>query len=71
MTINNFMTQLMRLLPVQRRLLLIAADVLILPLAVWLSFWLRLADPLSNSFINGLWLLPAAWLHPGEPVAHL
>jgi len=62
MTINNFTTQLLSLLPVQRRLLLIAADVLILPLAVWLSFWLRLADPLSNNFVDGLWLLPAAWL---------
>ena len=62
MAIHKLTTQLLRLLPVQRRLLLIAADALILPLAVWLSFWLRLAEPLSNSFIDGLWLLPAAWL---------
>ena len=62
MAIHKLTTQLLRLLPVQRRLLLIAADALILPLAVWLSFWLRLAEPLSNSFVDGLWLLPAAWL---------
>ena len=37
-----------------RRLLLIAADALLLPLAVWLSFWLRLAHPLHTSFLAKL-----------------
>ena len=45
--------------PFERRLLLIAADALLLPLAVWLSFWFRLAHPFHPSFIaTGLWLLP-------------
>ena len=52
-------TALLRLAPVQRRLLLIAADALLLPLAVWLSFWLRLAHPFSDTFIHSLWMVPA------------
>jgi hypothetical protein len=40
-------TNLLSLHPRQRRLFLIAADALFIPLAVWLSFWLRLAHPLS------------------------
>lgn len=55
-------TRLLRLEPLSRRLLLIAADALVIPLAVWLSFWLRLADPLSSNFLQSLWLLPAALL---------
>ena len=31
--------------PLQRRVLLIAADAGLLLLSVWLSFWLRLAQP--------------------------
>jgi FlaA1/EpsC-like NDP-sugar epimerase len=53
---------LLRLGPLNRRLLLIAVDALLLPLAVWLSFWLRLAHPFSPHFVDGLWLLPAVWL---------
>ena len=46
-----------------RRLFLIAIDALLLPLCVWLSFWLRLAHPLHPSSISvGLWLLPAVLL---------
>jgi hypothetical protein len=30
--------------------MLIAIDALLLPLTVWLSFWLRLAHPLHPSF---------------------
>ncbi len=49
--------------PRARRLLLIGIDALLLPLAVWLSFWLRLAQPLHPSFqAVGLWLLPAVLL---------
>ena len=53
--------QLPRLSPLVRRLLLFAIDALLLPLAVWLSFWLRLAHPFHPSFqAAGLWLLLAA-----------
>jgi len=52
-----------RLSPLARRLLLIGTDALLLPLAVWFSFWLRLAHPLHPSFkAAGLWLLPAVLL---------
>ncbi len=55
--------KLVRLSPLARRLLLIGIDALLLPLAVWLSFWLRLAHPFHPSFLAaGLWLLPAVWL---------
>jgi len=50
------------LAPLQRRVLLIVADALLLPLAVWLSFWLRLADPWSPLLLRSLWLLPATVL---------
>ena len=44
-----------------RRLLLVAVDSFLLPLAVWLSFWLRLANPFHESFLlAGSWLLPAS-----------
>ena len=62
MPIRTVTTQLLRLSPRRRRLLLIAADALLLPLAVWLSFWLRLAHPFTRNFAESLWLLPAAWL---------
>ena len=42
---------LVSLPPVFRRLLLIAIDALLLPLAVWLSFWLRLPHPLHPSLL--------------------
>jgi FlaA1/EpsC-like NDP-sugar epimerase len=66
MQINALATQLslqaLRLSPVRRRFLLIAADVLLIPMAVWLSFWLRLADPWSPFLQGSLWIVPAAWL---------
>ena len=54
---------LVSLPPVFRRLLLIGVDALLLPLAVWLSFWLRLAHPFHPNFVDaGSWLLLAALL---------
>jgi FlaA1/EpsC-like NDP-sugar epimerase len=52
----------LQLSPLRRRFLLIAADVLLIPLAVWLSFWLRLADPWGPQLQDCLWLFPSAWL---------
>ena len=55
--------KLPRLAPFQRRLLLVGADALLLPLGVWLSFWLRLSHPFHPSFLfAGWWLVPAVWL---------
>ena len=52
-----------RLSPVYRRLLLIGFDLVLLLLAVWLSFWLRLSNPFHPSFItSGSWLLCAVLL---------
>ena len=49
--------------PLQRRLLLMGLDALLIALAVWLSFWLRLAHPWSpHLFVVGAWLLPTALL---------
>ena len=62
MAFRTLTTSLLRIDPLNRRLLLIAADALLVPLAVWLSFWLRLAHPFTPNFLEGLWLLPAAWL---------
>ncbi|SBO44016.1 nucleoside-diphosphate sugar epimerase/dehydratase [Cyanobium sp. NIES-981] len=41
-----------------RRLPLLAADVVLLPLAVWVSFLLRLGDPWPPELQQSLWLLP-------------
>jgi FlaA1/EpsC-like NDP-sugar epimerase len=62
MAFRTLTTALLRLAPLNRRLLLSAADALLLPLSVWLSFWLRLAHPFTPNFVEGLWLLPAVWL---------
>ena len=57
------MKGLVSLPPVFRRVLLFATDALLLPLAVWLSFWLRLANPFHPSFVAaGTWLLVAVLL---------
>lgn len=54
--------------PAARRILLLAIDACLLPLAVWLSFWLRLAHPFhERALTEGAWLLPAA-LILGLPV---
>ncbi|QNI50237.1 polysaccharide biosynthesis family protein [Synechococcus sp. RS9915] len=58
-----FAERAVRFPPRARRLILISIDALLLPLAVWLSFWLRLAHPLHPSFqASGQWLLPAVVL---------
>ena len=45
--------------PLKRRLILIVIDAVLLPLALWLSFWLRLAAPFHASFREvGIWLIP-------------
>ena len=43
--------QAVRFPPRARRLLLIGIDALLLPLAVWLSFWLLLAHPFHSNFL--------------------
>jgi FlaA1/EpsC-like NDP-sugar epimerase len=62
MTASPFSASLLRLSPVQRRWLLVATDALLIGLAVWLSFWLRLAHPFPINFQQSLWMLPAALL---------
>jgi FlaA1/EpsC-like NDP-sugar epimerase len=62
MTFRALSTKLLQQAPLQRRLLLLAADALFIPLAVWLSFWLRLAHPFNANFLQSLWMLPAALL---------
>ena len=59
---------LVSLPPVFRRLLLIGIDALLLPLAVWLSFWLRLAHPFHPGFmVAGPWSLSRV-LEFGQPL---
>jgi FlaA1/EpsC-like NDP-sugar epimerase len=62
MAFRTLTIPLLRLAPLQRRVLLVAADALFIPLAVWLSFWLRLAHPFNANFLQSLWMLPAAVL---------
>ena len=62
MSLIPITSRFLGLQPFRRRLLLIAADALVIPLAVWLSFWLRLAEPFSSNFLQSLWLLQAALL---------
>jgi len=46
--------------PVFRRLLLLAADAVLMPLALWLSFWLRLDNPWSDQWlVSGPWMATA------------
>ena len=53
--------RLSSLAPLQRRLLLMGVDALVLSFSVWMSFWLRLAHPLSPQVVAvGSWLVPAA-----------
>ena len=55
--------QAIRFPPRARRLLLIGIDALLLPFAVWLSFWFRLAHPFHPNFLAaGSWLLLAVLL---------
>ena len=58
MTYSSVLDFFLRRSPLTRRLSLIALDALLLPLSVWLSFWLRLATPcrlLSSRLVCG-WL---------------
>ncbi|WP_018945921.1 nucleoside-diphosphate sugar epimerase/dehydratase [Thioalkalivibrio sp. AKL17] len=41
-----------------KRWLMVAADVAMLPLALWTAFALRLAEPLPEALINAWWLFP-------------
>ena len=55
--------RLVGLPPSFRRLLLSVLDAFLLLLAVWFSFWFRLAHPFHPSFqVYGLWLLPTVLL---------
>jgi len=62
MAFRSLTTSVLQLAPLHRRLLLITVDALFIPLAVWLSFWLRLAHPFNDNFFQSLWMLPAALL---------
>lgn len=62
MKVHRVIGQLLALPPRQRRLLLIAADLLLIPLAVWSSFVLRDVDPWPPQLQQCLWLVFAAWL---------
>ena len=63
MRVAFIISVLSSLRPLQRRLLLIAIDALLIPLAVWVSFWLRLADPFHPIlFSRAIWLMLAALL---------
>ena len=43
--------------PRYRRFLLVLIDCFLLPLSVWLSFWLRLTDPFSPQLERSQWLI--------------
>ena len=63
MILNKFFDKLLNLAPLHRRFLLIAADALLLPLAVWLSFWLQYEYRTNSSIIEvGFWFFPAVLL---------
>ncbi len=60
---GQVVTGLTALPPIARRLILVGIDAVLISLAVWLSFWLRLAQPFHISFLAaGEWLLTAAVL---------
>ena len=49
--------------PFLRKLAFVLIDSFLLVFSVWLSFWLRLADPFAISFVRvGVWLIPAILL---------
>jgi FlaA1/EpsC-like NDP-sugar epimerase len=62
MTLHCALSRLLALPPSCRRYLLIAADLLVIPLAVWLSFALRLADPWPAQLRQCSWMFADAWL---------
>lgn len=60
MTDKPILIKLLHMVQSHRRLLLICVDALLLPFAVWLSFWLRLAAPFHSSFKSAAWwMLPS------------
>ena len=57
MSIRSVVSRLLRLPPRYRRSLLFCVDFILLPLSVWLSFWLRYPQPAEVVFFNaGTWL---------------
>ena len=60
MTLHCALSRLLALPPSCRRYLLIAADLLVIPLAVWLSFALRLADPWPVLLRQCSWMFAGA-----------
>jgi hypothetical protein len=62
MSARAFSTSLLGLSPVQRFWLLVTTDVLLIGLAVWLSFLVRLVNPILSNFQQSLCMLAAALL---------
>ena len=62
MFLHGTLGRLLALPPRQRRYLLIVADLLVIPLALWLSFALRLADLWPAQLVECSWMFAAAWL---------
>lgn len=58
MALHTLIHSFLGLHPRRRRLLLITADAAFIPLALWVSFWLRLANPVSPQLLECLWLMP-------------
>jgi FlaA1/EpsC-like NDP-sugar epimerase len=64
----NYLERFIRLSPRYRRFFLVVIDAFFLPLSLWFTFWLRLAQPLHPSFqAAGPWLTSAI-LFIGLPV---
>jgi FlaA1/EpsC-like NDP-sugar epimerase len=62
MAYRTLASTLVSLGPLRRRWLLIAADSLLLPLAVWMNFWLRFANPFPPAIFLRWWMFPAVVL---------
>ncbi|QPN65948.1 nucleoside-diphosphate sugar epimerase/dehydratase [Synechococcus sp. CBW1006] len=62
MPVFQLSARLLALPPLRRRLLLISADALLIPLVVWLSFALRLSEFWPQQLQACLWLFPLSWL---------
>ena len=59
-SIKLLLSRFLELSPLHRRMLLIVADAFLLPMAVWFSFWLQLAQPFPPQLqIVGWWLIPS------------
>jgi FlaA1/EpsC-like NDP-sugar epimerase len=53
--------RLMRLPQLSRRLLLGTIDMLLIPLSIWITFWLRTSELLDPQMLDSLWLFPVTW----------